>query len=36
MKKGKLAIEFAILKDGTVAGMKLVLPSGDLALDRAA
>jgi len=36
MKKGKLAIEFAILKDGSVAGMKLVLPSGDVALDRAA
>src|SRR5438105_11840321 len=35
MKKGKLAIEFAILKDGRVAGMKLT-SSGDIALDRAA
>ncbi|HEY4904390.1 MAG TPA: TonB family protein [Candidatus Sulfotelmatobacter sp.] len=36
MKKGKLAIEFAITKDGNVAGMKLVATSGDTALDRAA
>jgi TonB family protein len=36
MKKGKLAIEFAITKDGKVAGMKLVGSSGDVALDRAA
>ncbi|HEY6339570.1 MAG TPA: TonB family protein [Candidatus Sulfotelmatobacter sp.] len=36
MKKGKLAIEFAITKDGKVAGMKLVATSGDTALDRAA
>jgi TonB family protein len=35
-KKGKLAIEFAIKKDGTVAGMKLVASSGDTPLDRAA
>ncbi len=35
-KKGKLTIEFAILKDGSVAGMKLVADSGDTALDRAA
>jgi TonB family protein len=35
-KKGKLAIEFAITKDGQVAGMKLVASSGDVALDRAA
>lgn len=35
-KKGKLMIEFAILEDGSVAGMKLVAPSGDSALDRAA
>jgi TonB family protein len=35
-KKGKLAIEFAITKDGKVAGMKLVATSGDVALDRAA
>jgi TonB family protein len=36
MKKGKLAIEFAITKDGKVAGMKLADSSGDDALDRAA
>ena len=36
MKKGKLAIQFAILKDGSVSGMTLVTPSGDVALDRAA
>jgi TonB family protein len=36
MKKGKVAIEFAILKDGRVAGMTLAGPSGDVALDRAA
>jgi TonB family protein len=36
MKKGKLAIEFAITKDGQVAGMKLVATSGDPPLDRAA
>jgi TonB family protein len=36
MKKGKLAIEFAITKDGKVADMRLVAPSGDVALDRPA
>lgn len=36
MKKGKVTIEFAILKDGTIAGMKIVEPSGDIPLDRAA
>ena len=36
MKKGNLGIEFFILKDGSVAGMKLVASSGDIALDRAA
>ncbi len=36
MKKGKVSIEFAITKDGTVAGMKLVSTSGDVALDRGA
>jgi TonB family protein len=35
-KKGKLTIEFAITKDGKVAGMKLVAGSGDIPLDRAA
>jgi len=36
MKKGRLAIEFAIMKDGQVAGMKLGESSGDVALDRPA
>jgi TonB family protein len=36
MKKGKLAIEFAITKDGKVADMKLIASSGDAALDRPA
>ena len=36
MKKGKLAIEVAILKDGKVPAMQLVATSGDVALDRAA
>ena len=36
IKKGKLAIEFAITKDGQVAGMKLIASSGDVALDRPA
>jgi len=36
MKKGKVGIEFAILKDGSIAGMKLVSTSGDVALDRGA
>ena len=36
MKKGRLSIEFAITKDGKVAGMKLVAGSGDIPLDRAA
>lgn len=36
MKKGKLAIEFVILKDGSVSSMQLDASSGDVALDRAA
>jgi len=36
MKKGKLAIEFAITKDGKVADMRLIASSGDTALDRPA
>jgi TonB family protein len=36
MKKGKVTIEFDILKDGTIAGMRLVSTSGDVALDRGA
>jgi TonB family protein len=35
-KKGKVSIEFVILKDGTVSGMSLYGTSGDTALDRAA
>jgi TonB family protein len=36
MKKGKLAIEFAITKEGKVADMRLIASSGDVALDRPA
>ena len=36
MKKGRVSIEFAITKDGRVAGMRLAGPSGDTSLDRAA
>ncbi|HMF92064.1 MAG TPA: TonB family protein [Candidatus Angelobacter sp.] len=36
MKKGVVVIEFAIMKNGTIQGMKLISTSGDLALDRAA
>ena len=36
MKKGKVSITFAIMKDGRVAGMQLSGPSGDVSLDRAA
>lgn len=36
MKSGKVSIQFAILKDGSVAGMRLAQTSGDVSLDRAA
>jgi TonB family protein len=36
MKRGKLAIEFAITKDGRIADMRLVASSGDKELDRPA
>jgi TonB family protein len=36
LKQGKVSIEFFILKDGKVSGMQVHLPSGDVALDRAA
>jgi len=36
LKRGKLSIEFAILKEGKIAGMKLDETSGDVALDRGA
>lgn len=35
-KKGKLAIEFTIIKDGSLKAMKLVGSSGNTSLDRAA
>ncbi len=35
-KKGVVAVDFYILKDGRVAGMQLEGPSGDVSLDRAA
>jgi TonB family protein len=35
-KKGKLAIEFAITRDGRIADMRLMATSNDSALDRAA
>jgi TonB family protein len=35
-KKGKLLIQFSIMKDGSVRGMALAVSSGDTALDRAA
>ena len=35
-KKGKLAIEFAITRNGQIANMQLVATSNDVALDRAA
>lgn len=36
MKTGQVSIEFAIQKDGKIAGLKMDGPSGDIALDRAA
>lgn len=36
MKRGKVILEFAILKDGSVAGLRYDMGSGDVALDRAA
>lgn len=36
MKRGKLTVEFAINKDGSVAGLRYVQTSGDIALDRPA
>ena len=36
LKQGKVSIEFFILKNGTVSGMQVHFPSGDVALDRAA
>ena len=36
LKKGEVSIEFAITKDGKIAGLRYVSGSGDVALDRAA
>ena len=36
LKKGRVSIEFAITKNGQVAGLRYVSGSGDVALDRAA
>lgn len=36
LKKGKVTIEFAILKNGQIAGLRYLSGSGDVALDRAA
>ena len=36
LKKGKVSVEFAILKNGQIAGIRYVTGSGDVALDRAA
>jgi TonB family protein len=36
LERGKVSIEFAILPDGKVAGMRITGPSGDVSLDRAA
>ena len=36
LKQGKLALEFVIMKDGTVQGLVRDTSSGDVALDRAA
>ena len=35
-KQGKVAIQFIIMPDGSIKKMQLVLPSGDVSLDRAA
>jgi len=36
MKRGKVSIEFAIMKDGRVNGLRIISQSGDVSLDRAA
>ena|SRR5690348_14704443 len=36
MKKGKVSIQFVILKNGSIAGLAVVAGSGDVSLDRAA
>lgn len=36
MKKGRVVVEFVIMKDGTIQDMRMVAGSGDVALDKAA
>ncbi len=36
LKQGKVAIQFIIMPDGSIKQMQLILPSGDVSLDRAA
>jgi TonB family protein len=36
MKKGRVVVEFVIMKDGTIQDMRMVAGSGDVALDTAA
>jgi len=36
LESGNVSIEFVILRDGHVGGMKVTVPSGDIGLDRAA
>jgi len=36
LKKGRVAIQFIIMPDGSIKKMQLILPSGDVSLDRAA
>ncbi len=36
LAKGKVAIQFIIMPDGSIKQMQLILPSGDVSLDRAA
>jgi TonB family protein len=36
MKKGVVVIEFSIMKDGKIQGLRIISSSGDVALDRAA
>ncbi len=36
LTKGKVAIQFAISKNGSIMGLKIYSPSGDISLDRAA
>jgi TonB family protein len=36
LKRGKVTIEFAIKPDGTIVALRIVAPSGDTPLDRAA